>query len=228
MKEDDPEAYHSEVLGEFRPGVSALLTAEAIADCVAEGVRERPPAAGRQYVSFVDAASGSGKDAFAAGIAHHDGQQAVLDVIRAWRPPFNPSGVISEVASLVKAYGLRETSGDHYAPGFVAEAFRSEGVTYRPAGRDRSALYLELLPAINAKKVLLLDAPDLLRELRGLERRRGSSGRDRIDHASGAHDDLAVAAAGALLAATNPKTPRLIKACLQAGSRRSEHRRPRF
>jgi hypothetical protein len=46
----------------------------------------------------------------------------------------------------------------------------------------------------------LLDLPDLLRELRGLERRRGASGRDRVDHAPGAHDDWANAAAGALVA----------------------------
>jgi hypothetical protein len=42
----------------------------------------------------------------------------------------------------------------------------------------------------------LLDVPDLLRELRSLERRRGSSGRDRGDHRPGSHDDLANAVAG--------------------------------
>ena len=109
MAEDDPDAYHSEVLGEFRAGIVTLLNPEAVADCVAAGVRERPPDPWCRYVSFVDAASGSGKDAFAAAIAHRDGDKAVLDVIRAWRPPFNPSGVIAEVAVLLQAYGLRET-----------------------------------------------------------------------------------------------------------------------
>src|SRR5207245_2093872 len=47
------------------------------------------------------------------------------------------------------------------------------------------------------------DLPDLLRELRGLERRRGT-GRDRADHRPGAHDDVAAAVAGvvAMLAQT--------------------------
>ena len=43
--------------------------------------------------------------------------------------------------------------------------------------------------------------PDLLRELRGLERRRGATGRDRVDHAPGQHDDRSNAAAGALVLA---------------------------
>jgi hypothetical protein len=63
---------------------------------------------------------------------------------------------------------------------------------------------LDLLPAVNAGKVLLLDDAELLRELRGLERRRGTSGRDRIDHRPGQHDDRANAAAGALVLVAAP------------------------
>ena len=43
MEQDDPEAYRSEVLGEFRAGVSRLFAPEALAACVDEGVFERPP-----------------------------------------------------------------------------------------------------------------------------------------------------------------------------------------
>jgi len=51
------------------------------------------------------------------------------------------------------------------------------------------------------QRLVLLDLPDLLRELRGLERHRGTSGRDRVDHARGQRDDLANAACGALVLA---------------------------
>jgi hypothetical protein len=54
---------------------------------------------------------------------------------------------------------------------------------------------------VNARLAVLLDHPECLRELRGLERHRGASGRDRVDHRPGAHDDLANAAAGALVLA---------------------------
>jgi hypothetical protein len=47
----------------------------------------------------------------------------------------------------------------------------------------------------------LLDHPRLATQLVGLERRTARGGRDSIDHAPGAHDDIANAAAGALVLA---------------------------
>lgn len=208
MQQDDPEAYRSEVLGEFRAGVSTFLDSDALAECVETGVRERPRAGGMSYVCFDDPASGSGADAWTKAIAHREGDRVVLDVLRTWVPPFNPSGVIAESAALSKAYGLYTTTGDRYAPGFVLEGFRTHGLTYAPSTQDRSALYLELLPLLNARRVRLLDSPDLLREFRGLERRRGSAGRDRVDHAPGRHDDRANAVTGALVLAAGRDTAR--------------------
>jgi hypothetical protein len=209
MAEEDPEGYRSEFLGEFRTGLTTLLDPEALQACVIDGVREVAYDRVREYVSFADAASGSGKDSFTVAIAHHDGERAVLDVVRAWPPPFNPSNAIAEASALLRTYGLRETTGDRYAPGFVSEGFRQHGITYTASERDRSAIYLELLPIVNAARVAILDQPDLLRELRGLERRRGTSGRDRVDHRPGSHDDRANAAAGALVLVAEP--PQLIR-----------------
>jgi hypothetical protein len=44
----------------------------------------------------------------------------------------------------------------------------------------------------------------------GLERRTARSGRDSIDHAFGAHDDVANAVAGALLTAQDARKPRVL------------------
>jgi hypothetical protein len=89
--------------------------------------------------------------------------------------------------------------GDPVTAGLViVEAFRRHGVVYEFSTRDRSQAYLELLPLVNAGRAALLDVPELLRELRGLERRRGTQGRDRVDHQVGQHDDLANACALAL------------------------------
>jgi hypothetical protein len=201
MEADDPDAYRSEVLGEFRSGVATFLDPEAIAACVAPGERERAPAAGVSYRAFTDPSGGSGKDRFTLAVAHAEGERAVLDVCRAWRPPFNPSGVIEEAAAILKTYRVTEVVGDRFAGGFPPEGFREHAITYRASTRDRSAIYLDVQPLINSGRASLLDLPDLLREFRGLERRRGTSGRDRIDHAPGQHDDLANAASGALLEA---------------------------
>jgi hypothetical protein len=156
-------------------------------------------------VGFVDP-SGGRADRFTLAIAHAERDTAVLDVVRAWAPPFNPSGVIAEAAALLRTYRITTVRGDRYSGEFVTEGFRAHGIRYEPSPLDRSALYLELLPRVNAATVQLLDLPELLRELRGLERRRGPSGRDRVDHGRGAHDDLSNSAAGALLAAQQPQS----------------------
>lgn len=198
MEQDDPEAYRSEVLGEFRQGLSTFLDPEAIAACVDAGVRERLFEPGQRCEAFCDPASGTGQDAFTLAVAARRSEGADLLLCRTWRPPFNPSNAIAEAAAVLKSYGLRSVSSDAYAGGFVSEGFVAHGITLRRTDRDRSAIYLDLLPLVNAGRVRLLDQPELLRELRGLERRRGSSGRDRVDHRPGAHDDRANSAAGAL------------------------------
>ena len=186
-------------------GWQCCSTPDAIADCVSD-VRERPPVDELSYQAFCDP-SGGRRDAFTVGIGHRDGDVAVLDVLRTWPAPFNPSSVIAEAAELLETYRVRQITGDRYAAEFVTEQMRLQNVTYEPSTRDRSAIYLDFLPLVNALRVQLLDQPELLRELRGLKRRRGSGGRDRVDHGPGAHDDRANSVAGVLtlLAAKQPQ-----------------------
>lgn len=211
MEQEDPEAYRSEVLGEFRKGLATFLDPDALADVVADGVRQRASDRRERYHGFVDAASGSGKDNFAVAIAHLDGERAVLDVCRAWSPPFDPSAVIREAVELFKRFGIYRVSGDKYAPGFVESGFKGRGITYEGCKRSTSETYLEFLPLVMSGAVSVLDDPALLRELRGLERRTGAN-KDRVDHRRGAHDDRAIAAAGALVAAAGrePKQDRRV------------------
>jgi hypothetical protein len=202
MEQDDPEGYRSEILGEFRAGVMTFLDPDALDRCVDRDVRERLHRQGVSYVAGFDA-SGGRADRAVLAIAHalEDGR-GDLDLLRAWNPPHNPAHVIAEASEILKSYHVNAVSGDRYAAEFVVAAFAEHGIAYLACDRDRSSLYLELQPAINAARVRLLDDPELLRELRGLERRRGAA-RDRVDHRPGAHDDRAVAATVALIAATS-------------------------
>jgi hypothetical protein len=196
MEQDDPEAYRSEVLGEFRAGVATLLDPEALEAVVVRGRRESQPISGVRYEAFADP-SGGRSDAFTLAIGHRTNDEVgVVDAVRVWRPPFNPAGVVAEATLLLASYRLTQLTGDRYGGEWPREAFRSHGVRYELAQKPKSDLYLELLAAVNSGRVQLPDLPDLLRELRGLERRRGPSGRDRVDHRPGGHDDLANAIAG--------------------------------
>lgn len=195
MELDDPAAYRSEVLGEFRTGISTLLDPDAIQACVASDRLELPPVTGITYEGFADP-SGGRKDAFTLAIGHRDGERGVVDVLRAWRAPFNPSSVTAEASTLLREYGCRQVTGDRFAGEWPREAFRSNGIRYELSRATRSELYLAFCSTINSAQVEIPDDTTLLRELRGLERRRGPSGRDRVDHVPGAHDDSANAVAG--------------------------------
>ncbi len=208
MERDDPEAFRSEFLGEFRAGLTALFDADALDDSVDAAVRERLPEAGVEYVAGADAATGAANgDRFAVSIAHRAGDRAVLDCCRAWSPPFDPAVVIGEAASLVKSYGVTSVEGDRASENFVISAFAAHGVTFRHAEGDTRSRYLEVLPRVNSGAIRLLDQPELLRELRALERRRGTAGRDRVDHPRGGHDDRAASVTVALLAASVALVP---------------------
>jgi hypothetical protein len=120
----------------------------------------------------------------------------VLDALRERKPAFSPEDVVSEFAELLKSYRITKITGDRYAGDWPRERFREHGVSYEPAQKPKSDLYRDLLPAINSRKIDLLDHPRLLTQLVGLERRTARGGRDSIDHAPGARDDLANAVAG--------------------------------
>lgn len=208
LREIDPESARAELDGEFLANVSALLDADVLDAAVEPGVVVRPPEPGVTYTAFVDVSTGSkaGGDATTCAIAHRDRHGVgVLDCVRAWKPPFNPASVAVEISSLLAPYHVGVVTGDRFAAGFSDELFRQAGLTLRASDRDKSAIYTDFAAALNARQAALLDVPELLRELRGLERRRGAT-RDRVDHrrGSGAHDDMANAAAGAITLAARP------------------------
>jgi hypothetical protein len=115
--------------------------------------------------------------------------------------------VVAEFAALLKSYGVSTAYGDRYGAEWVKGAFERHGISLRQSPHDRSSLYLNLLPALNAGQVKLLDLPRLRSQLLSLERRtiRGS-GRDVVDHPSGGADDLINACAGALVMAAGAES----------------------
>ena len=137
-------------------------------------------------------------------ISHHQGGIAVLDAIREVKPPFSPEVVVAEFAVLLKSYHIMTILGDRYAGEWPREQFRKHGITYEPSEKTKSDLYRDLLPSINSCLCDLLDNPKLIQQIVGLERRTARGGRDSIDHAPGAHDDVANAVAGALVKAREP------------------------
>ena len=208
----DPIAFDREYGAEFAEDITGFIQRDVLEGSIIRGRFEIPPEGRFRYVSFTDPSGGS-SDSMVLAIAHGCKEQSgkdsrfVLDLLKEVRPPFSPEQVTAEFAADLRRYSLREVVGDRYGAGWVRERFKQHGITYRASNLTRSEIYLEFLPLLNSSRLELLDHPRLTRQLLNLERRvsRGN-GRDFIDHRQGEHDDVANAAAGALVASAKRPT----------------------
>jgi hypothetical protein len=186
---------------EFRTDVAEFFGA-GLAECVATGVCERAPDGTRETKFHMDTATGSGEDdAVIAGAWCDEQGRSVQVVQRRWSPPFSPLSVVEEASALLARYGASDVQVDRFAAGVFVDMFAARGITCTVAERDTSQMFLELLALVNSGRVVLLDDPTLVAQLRGLERRTRSGGRDAVGHRPRGHDDVAAACAGALVLA---------------------------
>jgi hypothetical protein len=202
--ERDPASASAEYGAEFRSDIAQFVSREAVEACISPQVLERPRVPGVSYQAFVDPSGGS-SDSMTLAIGHQqltpDNKRGigVLDVVREIRAPFSPEAAVAEFAQLLQSYGIRFVRGDRYGAQWTQESFKKVGIEYRPADLAKTEIYRDFLPRLNSGEVDLLDNQRLVTQLLGLERRTARGGRDSIDHPPGGHDDLANAAAGALV-----------------------------
>jgi hypothetical protein len=217
----DAQLYGAEYLSEWRDDLATFLSREMIDGCVESGATVRPPQSDISYRAFCDS-SGGASDSFTASIAHRehrgDSERIVIDCLYERRAPFNPSEVIADIARLLQTYRIAEVTGDRYAEGFVVDGFAKHGITYRRSRLDRSQVYLNFLPLVTSGTVSLLDHARTISQFAGLERRTFPSGKDKVDHAKGAHDDLANATAGAAVLAAHREPEVVLTGPLIVGS----------
>lgn len=210
---EDPIAARSEWDAQFREDVSQFLIDDDLDRAVVAGRRELPHLPGHRYVAFCDP-SGGRHDAMVLAIAHAEkaqhanaeGRKLVLDRLLVQAPPFDPEATVQRFAETLRAFGLREVCGDRYAAEWVASMFKKYGIKYEPSDLDKSAIYVEMLPAFAQGQLELLDVQQLVTQLRLLERRPRPGGKgDAIDHPPRGSDDLANAATGALWLASKAR-----------------------
>ena len=195
--ERDHAAASAEWLGQFRTDIESFVTIEAVSQNIDGGTVERPPLSGVSYSGFIDPSGGS-SDAMTLAIAHNDfnSQTIVLECLREAVPPFSPESTVEDFAKTLKQYGISRCVSDRYGGVWVINEFARFGISVEQSAAPKSDLYRDLLPLLNSRRVALLDNQKLVAQLVGLERRTARSGKDSIDHAPGAHDDLANCVAG--------------------------------
>ena len=211
MLAEDNERAMAEYFAEFRSDITEFISREAVEAVLAHGIRELPPGNGLVYRAFTDPSGGSA-DSFTIAIGHvEENGVAVLDVLRETRPPFSPDAVVEEYARLLKLYSISRVQGDAYAGLWPRERFSVHGIQYDVSDKNKSQIYLEFLPALNGRRVQLLDIPRLTGQFIGLERRTARGGRDSVDHAPGGNDDSSNAVAGLLVSLIADRRPALVK-----------------
>jgi hypothetical protein len=172
----------------------AFFDQGVVENAIVPKLEQIPPQHGVDYLAFVDMSGGSNDDA-TLGIAHWDGQKAILDLLinQDTPTPFNPRLAVKTFADACKRYRCREVHGDAYAGQTFRMDFSDLGVDYVVEKQSRTDLYENLEVALNAGQVQLLDLAKLRSEMMTVIRRGAS-----LDHMPGRHDDWATSAAGAL------------------------------
>lgn len=181
-------------------GADAAYDANVVESSVVKGRRSLPHRRGTTYYGFIDM-SGGGADDSVLAISHADEQGcAVLDLVIDQGPRqggvFSPNEAVSRFVEVLRRYDVHSIEGDRFAGLWPREAFAKYGIHYEVADMNRSELYANLEPLINANQVVLLDQPKLIGQFISLIRRG-----IKIDHPANGHDDFSNAAAGALLLA---------------------------
>ena len=221
----DPEAARAEYMAQFRSDLEQFLVREVVDAAIRTAPLELPFDKAHRYFAFVDPAGG-GQDEFTLAIGHKEGDDTVVDVLRARRGV--PAEITAGYAALLKSYGIRRATGDKYAGSWPGDEFKKHDIKYTTSEKPKSGLYLDLLPALNSGRVELPPDDRLVNQLIGLERRTARGGRDSIDHAPGGHDDRANVIAGLVStkAASSYDLELFIYGC-RAGDEKPQHTRPR-
>jgi len=159
-----------------------------------------------QYVAWIDASSGSGKDSFCACVGHLEGATCVIDCIIEMRPPFSPPEACSFIASKLRNYNIRSAKADRWGLAFVAAEFERHQISLDYSDKASSEIFRQALPIIRAGRTRLPDNDRMVNQFVNLERRILPGGGERIGHPErgGHHDDIAVVVAGCLVALAAP------------------------
>lgn len=196
---DDYSSAKSEWLADWREDLELFLSLEMINDAVVSKRIELPRQENIQYFGFIDP-SGGRHDSFALAICHKlEKGKVILDCIREVKAPLKPQKVIADFSDTLKSYGVYCIGSDRYGAELITSPFKEHGIFVENSELSSSEIYLNFLPMLANNNVELLDDKTLIEQLRGLERKTRTGGKDQVTHAqyAGAHDDVANAVAGA-------------------------------
>lgn len=205
----DPEAYRTDVLGEFLTPEEALFPHLAIEGAVRRGQRDIEPDPETVCVAAMDPATrGNAWTLCISG--QRDGKRSIL-VSRQWigttANPLSPAVVLHEIAALCHRYRIRSVWTDQHSFDALRDIAAMSGLSLAQcvwSEAEKSRRYLQARTWIVDGEVELPDDPVLLADLRRVQRKAVASGIRIVlpETGDGRHCDFAPAV---VLALTNAK-----------------------
>lgn len=193
-------AYAWYVLNEFAASENALVSAEDLAAAIEDGVESRPYDPDQRYAIGVDL--GRKVDASVVAVAHREDDRVIVDHVERWLPtrlhPVRLETVEAAIVRLQGEYGHAHIRMDPAKGEQMSQALRERGLTveeytFSETSIDKIASALARL--LGERRITVPDLPALRDELASVILKTTPSGRTRIDHHSGKHDDQVVAIA---------------------------------
>ena len=126
--------------------VDAYLPHDKIIEsCILPG--DLPPESRHRYYLGVDQSGLAQADKFAASVAHREGKVVICDLLRTWRTQ-DGKRIMGEIKQIANDYNIHSVVCDHYAAGWIAQAFNDIGLEVE---------YRERLPVVyqNLKSLML-------------------------------------------------------------------------
>jgi hypothetical protein len=190
-------AFLREYLAKFAKSVTGFLSPALLRQSVTPRVRQRAPEAGIVYVATMDPAFR--QDAFAFCIGHLRNGHFVLDYLDAPRGtrdmPLSPAIRMATIANICREYRVGLVTTDQYHDVSLLELAQQYHLALDPCyltGKIKQQMWGDFLSILNQGKLRLLDDPELLEELLGMEQHLSPMGTMQI---SGRRDDRATVVA---------------------------------
>jgi len=125
-KERDLDNYNREFLAEFCEKAEAFLSLELVENAL-KLAGDLPYKEGNRYFMGIDASGLSGRDKFALAIAHKQGLDVYIDLVKSWDLK-DPDLIMKDIEGIAKIYRIKKTTIDRFARGWVENSLKKIGL----------------------------------------------------------------------------------------------------